>query len=414
MDSKTDTGRNLPDKTKLESQVFEMEELIADYAMGEKSLNVLLLANEGYTAGCCSDHIRAIKNNSRHTITVRNPMPKSRLDKLLRRPRIRLKNESGEEYDVVIIHYSLCILFEIYIPLYLREAIREFRGLKIQIIQDEYRWINRMMDEMVYLGIDGLFSSLSTENLEKVYRHPDMSQVIKVSALPGYVPKRWVEQESPPLRERPKHLVYRGRELPFWLGHVAREKTTMTNEVSKRLVDQKLVTDLSSKEEDRIYGDAWIDFMKSGKAVLGLEGGASIFDFDDSIENQVRAYQEKNPDANYEEVHQLFLAPHEGNIVHRTITSRSFEAIAVRTAQVMFPGDYRGVLEPWKHYLPLERDFSNIDEVCGFLQDDDYLQEMVDRTYQDIIESGNYDMSLLGRGMDAMIDFLRSSMQTSN
>ena len=80
----------------------------------------------------------------------------------------------------------------------------------------------------------------------------------------------------------------------------------------------------------------------------------------------------------------------------------------------MFPGEYRGVLEPWKHYLPLERDFSNLDEVCGFLQDDDYLQELVDRTYQDIIESGDYDMSLLGRGMDAMIDFLRSSRQIRN
>ena len=104
MDSKTDTGPNLTDQYQMESQAFDMEELIAGYAMGEKSLSVLLLANEGYTAGCCSDYIKAIKNNSRHSVTIRNPMPKSRLDKLLGRPRIPLKNESGEDYDVVIIH----------------------------------------------------------------------------------------------------------------------------------------------------------------------------------------------------------------------------------------------------------------------------------------------------------------------
>ena len=392
-----------------------MDEIIRESGKADDCLEVLLLADETYPASVVQEHVDALRFHSRHRVTVRSPMNvKKGWSRLLKKPRVRLQTEEGGDFDVVVIHYSLCILFESYIPLYLREALKKFRGLKIQIIQDEYRWINRMMDEMVYLGIDGLFSSLSTDNLEKVYRHPDMGQVVKVSALPGYASKSWVEQDAPSIKERNKHLIYRGRELPFWLGNMAWEKTSMTKEVSERIAEKDFVTDLSSREEDRIYGDAWVEFMKSGKAVLGLEGGASIFDFDDSIENQVRAYQKKNPDADYEEVHQLFLAPHEGNIVHRTITPRSFEAIAVRTAQVMFPGEYRGVLEPWKHYLPLERDFSNLDEVCGFLQDDDYLQELVDRTYQDIIESGNYDMSLLGRGMDAMIDFLRSSRQIRN
>ena len=67
MDSKTDTGHNLPDEFDMDSQAFDMEELIAGFAKGEKSLNVLLLANEGYTAGCCSDYIRAIKNTKSST-----------------------------------------------------------------------------------------------------------------------------------------------------------------------------------------------------------------------------------------------------------------------------------------------------------------------------------------------------------
>ncbi len=52
MDLKTDTGHNLPDK-------FDMEALIADFAKGEKSLNVLLPANEGDTTDRCSEYIRA-------------------------------------------------------------------------------------------------------------------------------------------------------------------------------------------------------------------------------------------------------------------------------------------------------------------------------------------------------------------
>ncbi|MFP6901925.1 MAG: hypothetical protein VCA36_13340, partial [Opitutales bacterium] len=356
----------------MSERVFSLDEMLCMSGNADDCLDVLLLADESYPAAVVQEHVDALRDHSRHRVTVRSPRnTKTGWSKLLKKPQVLLQTEEGGNFDAVVIHYSLCILYESYLPLYLREALHKFQGFKIQIIQDEYRSINRMMDEMLYLGIDGLFSSLATDNLEKVYRHPDIRRVVKVSALPGYVSKSWVEQDPPPMKEREKHLIYRGREIPFWLGNVAREKTTLSNEISKRIEGQELVTDLSSREEDRIYGNAWVDFMKSGKAVLGLEGGASIFDFDDSIESKVRAYQEKNPDAGYEEVHQLFLAPHEGNIVHRTITPRSFEAIAVRTAQVMFPGDYRGVLEPWRHYLPLQRDFSNLDEVCGFLQDDD-------------------------------------------
>ena len=133
-----------------------------------------------------------------------------------------------------------------------------------------------------------------------------------------------------------------------------------------------------------------------------------------SKRSSVKTYLQENPDADYDEVHELILAPYEGNIVHRTITPRSFEAIAIRTAQVLFPGEYRGVMQPWRHYIPLERDFSNLDQVCGYLRDDDFLQELVDRAYEEIIESGKYDMSMLGKGMDAMIDVLRLPTEGNN
>ena len=409
MDSKTDTGHNLPDKLEMKSHVFDMEELIADFSQGEKRLNVLLLANEGYTAGCCSDYIRAIKNNSRHSVTIRNPMPKSRLDKLLGRPRIRLKNESGEDYDVVIIHYSICILFIDYLPRYLRKSLRAFKGIKIQIIQDEYRWVNRMMTEMVYLGIDGILSLVEKDKLDEVYHHPELKGVLKVSSLPGYVSNEWIGQDVPSMESRSKHLIYRGNHLPAWLGHAAHEKTTLTKEYLDNLNGQDLVVDMSSDPNDRIYGEDWISFMKSGKAVAGLEGGASIFDFDDSAEEGVKSYLQENPNAAYEEIHGACLSSIEGNVIYRTITPRSFEAISMKTVQVMYPGEYSGILEAWKHYLPMERDFSNANEICDLLRNDLFLQKMADETYEDIIESGKFGEERLGLGVDSMIECLTRS-----
>jgi hypothetical protein len=47
-----------------------------------------------------------------------------------------------------------------------------------------------------------------------------------------------------------------------------------------------------------------------------------------------------------------------------------------KTDQVLLKGEYRGVLEPWKHYLPMERDFSNFDEIMNFILDDAELQNI--------------------------------------
>ena len=355
---------------------FEMEELIDLTERTEKALNVLLLADEEYSTGCCTDHIRAIKNNSRHKVTVRNPRPRSKWDKFLVRSRILLKNESGEDYDVVIIHYSICILFESYVPRYLRKILGDFKGIKIQIIQDEYRWVNRMISEMIHLGVDAILSLVEKPNLDIVYGHPGLQRVLKVTTLAGYVSDEWVGLDSPPTKDRSKHLIYRGNDLPFWLGHGAYEKTTLTQKYLEKLEEEELSMDLSSDPSARIYGDEWLAFMKSGKAVIGLEGGASIFDFDERAEKSVKEYLKTYPDACYEEVHAELLSSIEGNVIYRTITPRSFEAIATRTVQVMYPGAYSGMLEPWKHYIPMKRDFSNANEVVGFLRDDAFLQKM--------------------------------------
>ena len=411
---KTDTEHNFLEELKMDNQAFEMEDLIADFRKSGKELNVLLLADDAHSTGCCSDHIRAIQKNSKHKVTVRNPRAKSRFDKLLGRPRIRLKNESGADYDVVIIHYSICILFENYFPRKLRESLRTFKGIKIQVIQDEYRWVNRMMSEMAYLGIDGILSLVEKKKLNTVYNHPDLKDVLKVSSLAGYVSNEWIGRDTPPTESRSKNLIYRGNHLPAWLGHAAREKTTLTDKALKNLGGQGLDLDVSSDPNDRIYGDNWLSFMQSGKAVLGLEGGASIFDFDESAEKNTKKYLRDNPATSYAEIHSKLLSSIEGNVIYRMLTPRSFEAISMKTVQVMYPGEYSGILKAWKHYIPMNRDFSNAKEICDLLRDDLFLQKMADDTYEDIIESGKFGEERLGLGMDSMIEYLKVQVRENS
>ena len=384
-----------------------LEELRSSHSDNGSKLDVLLLANSDYSAGCCLDYINAIQNNSNHRVTVRNPMAKSRSDKLFLRPYVSLKNDYGKNFDVIIIHYSICIIFRNYISFLLRKKIRNFKGLKIVIIQDEYRWINRIIKEMVYLNVDCIVSLLDKENINKVYNHPQLENKLMVSTLAGYVSNNWINRDVPKISERKKHIIYRGNNLPFWLGNGAHEKSVLSEKILENFDDIGLNLDVSSNPGDRIYGKDWLDFMKSGKCVIGLEGGASIFDFDGSIEKKVRKFQSENPKATYEKIHREYLSRFEDKVYYRMITPRSFEAIAMKTVQVLYPGKYSGILEPWKHYLPINRDFSNLNEVISAIKNDDFLQKMANQAYSEIIESKNYSEEKLGRGIDSIISNLR-------
>ena len=72
------------------------------------------------------------------------------------------------------------------------------------------------------------------------------------------------------------------------------------------------------------------------------------------------------------------------------VSPKIFEAIRLRTALILFEGSYSGVIAPHVHYMPLKKDYSNIDDIFGKLQDIAYLKQLTDRAYTDIISSGEY------------------------
>ena len=347
-------------------------------------LNVLLLADDAFPSAVVRDHIAEIRRLSRHRITVVNPKAESGGASVLQLlPHL-------PEADAILIHYSVFVFLQDHIPEPYQRLIARFRGPVVQIIQDEYRRIDEVAGRIARMGVGTLFSSLIPENATQVYRHAALRDLVVVSSLPGYVPDRLRSLAAPAIAERRVHLVHRGRPLPYWLGRVAHEKLAIA-EHGRRLAKRfALTADISTASNDRFAGDDWYGFLSSSKAMLAAAGGASVFDFDGTIEARVKAYLAEHPGAEFEDVNRTVLADAEGRIDHRTITPRMFEAAATRTALVLHPGAYRGVLEPWRHYVPLAPDGSNDDEVAARLRDDGFLQALVDRTHAEIIASGRW------------------------
>ncbi len=73
----------------------------------------------------------------------------------------------------------------------------------------------------------------------------------------------------------------------------------------------------------------------------------------------------------------------------RTI-SPGRKAIACRTALVLFEGRYSGVVEPDRHFIPLRKDGSNLQEVIDRLRDGQAVDAMTERAHADVLASGRY------------------------
>ncbi len=309
-----------------------------------------------------------------------------------------------ERFDAIVFHYSLYLLSDSYIGARDRSMIASFRGVKVLFLQDEYRNIDRAHAVIRELGVDVLFTCVPEEEIEQVYPTSTLPGLIKINNLTGYVPDTLTRISVPPINERRVDVGYRARTVPFWLGRLGAEKWQIVPRFLSATRDARLACDLSNREEDRIYGEAWVRFVTSCKTTLGVESGASVFDFDGSIERDVDAYVAANPNATFEEVEDRFLHQHEGKIRLNQISPRSFEAAALRTVMVLFEGEYSGILKPWRHYVPLRKDFSNIAEVIAAIRNTTLLQEIADCTYAEIALNPKYSYKAFVARFDEVLE----------
>ena len=368
-------------------------ELKSDECSNIENIKLLFLADIDHPANVVQDHIKSIVHGSSCDVTVVNTrgMAKPEFDDI-------------EEFDVVLIHYSIYLLAETYISREWQNEIAKFSGLKAVIHEDEYQFVNAFKHKFKELGVKVVFSCLdSPSTMQAVYDGNLLSETYFFSCLPGYVADNFFELEIVPLAEREFDIIYRGRELPSYLGLLGQEKRIIGEQVLSVADDFDLKVNISSAENERIYGEDWPKFLSSGKAMLGVEGGATIFDFEGNLPCIVGEYEKLHPEASFLEIWENCLFEYEGNVSFKTITPKFFEAIANKTALVLYPGEYNGILRPNDHYIVLERDGGNMDEVVRLINDLDYLTNLTERAYSDVLLNDELQSSYYSKQVDAVL-----------
>lgn len=300
------------------------------------------------------------------------------------------------DYDVVCIHYSVRVAFwDRSVDPKVLDALERFEGYKMLFIQDEYDNTEMARRSIVQLGINTVFTCVPEKDIPKVYPPEKCPGVRFVQVLTGYIPPALERMTRvTPLKDRPHHVIYRGRSMHYVYGDLSREKIDIAKTVRAACLKRGQPADIEWTEEKRIYSWEWKRFLQSGRATLGTESGCNVFDLDGSIRQRIDQAMMEKPGLTYEEAKQYF---EEGNLGVRMnqISPKFFEFIAAGTALILYEGEYSGILQAHEHFYELRKDGSNIDEVLDCIADLSGLFEMVRRTYHDIVGTGKYSFRLL-------------------
>ena len=138
-----------------------------------------------------------------------------------------------------------------------------------------------------------------------------------------------------------------------------------------------------------IYGSKWIKFMANSKYTLGIEGGSSLYDPEYKFKDKCLEYEKKNPNASFKEIEAKCFKDKDNLVSCAVITPRMFEAAMAKTCLILKEGSYSDILKKNVHYIPIKKDYSNIDNIIKNLNDKE-RKKITERCHRDLIKSGNY------------------------
>ena len=298
--------------------------------------------------------------------------------------------------DVVILHTSFCGIrwnrgeYKRLEPVF--DQIGKMDALKIAQPQDEYYLVESLREMLQRTRVSVVLSCADAENWPILY-HDLVGQIEFKTVLTGYLDDRVVQRSlrwSKPMGLRQTFVSYRASNTGYWLGEHGAQKTVVGEAMRAALERRHIANDISMDVNDTIVGENWLRFLGNSRATIGVEGGASLIDPDGSVKACIDSFVTYNPEASLDDVRTACFPKDCADFRLACLSPRHLEAIATLTAQALVRGDYNGILEAGRHYIPIEPDYSNLDTVIDILEDDDVIVAMTRNAYNDIVASGKY------------------------
>lgn len=319
-----------------------------------------------------------------------------------------------DAFAAIVIHNTVAYDLENLqvIDRYSRRKLSDYKGAKVLMKQDENFLFRELSTYIGEVGFDLIFTCLPRPEIDKVYPPSIVGAPKFIQMLTGYVTPH-LRAIKPFSSHRPIDIGYRGSIQPLSFGWLAYEKRKIGEDIARRLKDGGLKLDITSRWEDRFIGQEWLDFLHLCKATLGAESGASVWDIKGDLTVRCEQAEQKlgpfRMDEAYAEEYLGYLSDLENVIDYAQISPRHFEAAATGTLQLLYPGKYSNIFQPQRHFFPLARDYSNLNDAVEAVKDEQYRKRITEAAYEEIIlDQSNWIEAFIAQFDDAVEKALES------
>lgn len=272
----------------------------------------------------------------------------------------------------------------------LKRAARWFdrrRAPMIVFIGNEYDVLDDKIAFLREVEAEFVCSQLPLAAANYLYRECAKSRIVEMPHALN--PKKYF-----PVPDAPRDIDIGFIGDIYWPFVGDRERTDLIEWFERRGAARGVRCDI---RRQRVGRDAWRGFLNGCRAVIGAESGTYYLNERGRVLERARAYNLfENPAASFEEVFDRFYRGLAREVSGKSISSRHFEPIGTKTCQILLAGEYNGILDADRHYIAVNKDLGNIDEVLERFRDDDYRTRMVEDTLDYVLTEHTYAHRVAG------------------
>lgn len=264
----------------------------------------------------------------------------------------------------------------------LAPALCARRGVLLALVGNEYDLMPEKITFLKKTGAQVVGTQLPLAAGRWLYQELEQAGTRIVAAPHGLNPA--VYHPRPDI-SRSADAGFRGSFYPAWVGEEARN--ALIRWFRDKGAEQGLTVDISAGCLDR---EVYASHLCSFRAVVGGESGMRCLERDAKALTAAKAFARQNPQATAEDIYNRFYMNVLSAVDGRAVSSRHFEPMGTKTAQVLVEGFYNGLLLPGKHYIAVNPDFSNLQDAVLQLKDKALCGQMAEYAYADAMENHTY------------------------
>ena len=285
--------------------------------------------------------------------------------------------------------------------------LADLDAVKLAFPQDDYHQTTELDALFDGLGVDIVYSVLPM-HMNMFYPSSGRSAILK-GVLTGYVDDNSVvpmARFNRPFECREFDIFQRVTMYPYFGGRYGRTKGHMARRFKEVAEKAGLKVDVSTRVEDVLSDDRWLECLGNSRFSLGCEGGVSVWDPDRIYQDLVLEYVRERRDASFEEVEAVCFPSEDYRYVFSAVSPRLFESAMMGCSQILVEGEYLGLLQPWEHYIPVRQDMGNVADAVEEMGDLESAKRRVAACHEILVENPSLRYSALAREVIADIQRL--------